>query len=169
MTRRGAVTRHFVDSKLARNLGVVSLAPHGNFNFPEFQLQMTAQPKSGNRMSRREIAESTLKHLDTRTYTYQNTPYNLRPSMDYMKEHTVYYPSDSEILSSWQTPLIDATKSDTKITLSEISTLQGARQLTSTKSSVQRVAVLNFASAKHEGGGFKTGAQAQVSPTASKV
>lgn len=114
-----------------------------------------------NRIGRQEVAASTLKHLEDGSYILKGNTYDLKPSMEYMKEHTIYYPSDSELLSSWRTKPTDSKKCATKISLSEISTLQATRELYATKSPSSKIAVLNFASAKHEGGGFKSGAQAQ--------
>ncbi|KAJ7593825.1 hypothetical protein C8J56DRAFT_1043609 [Mycena floridula] len=117
-----------------------------------------------NRNIRQTIAESTLKQIDLGTYSVNGTSVDLKPSLAYLKDNTMYYPEESHELNGWSMPResIAARESPTKITIAEISTLQGVRQLGAAKSSSSsRIAVLNFASAKHEGGGFLTGAQAQ--------
>ncbi|KAF8648501.1 hypothetical protein AX16_006210 [Volvariella volvacea WC 439] len=130
---------------------------------------------SSGRPSLRDIAATTISTIEQGKYELNGVTYNLSAQVDYLKSNTIYYPPDSE-LSSWSTTMPLARRlvdgpSFTKISLLEISTLQGARRLsnylkTTSGSGVggadgTTVGVLNFASAKNPGGGFLKGAQAQ--------
>lgn len=85
-----------------------------------------------------------------------------------MLSGTRYYASDS-LLSLWSQPTSASNvtrESATEISIVEISTLEGANFLASNshtppEETRRRIGVLNFASAKHPGGGFQSGAQAQ--------
>ena len=89
-----------------------------------------------------------------------------------MNRGTLYFPAKSE-LSGWNQSTAEATetpedqKIPLKITLEEISTLAGARALYGELKALEddqkrKIGVLNFASAKNPGGGFRSGASAQV-------
>ncbi|KAI0753399.1 hypothetical protein C8Q80DRAFT_1151969 [Daedaleopsis nitida] len=126
------------------------------------------------RTGRKAIAESTLDHIDKGGYTLNGTTFDLRVSTEQSKRQTTYYAPDS-LLSSWSTAAAAAApqQSSTKLCLLEVSTLEGAQYLHETLRSAHaddvpalptpkaKVGVLNFASARKPGGGFKSGAQAQ--------
>ncbi|TFK45109.1 hypothetical protein BDQ12DRAFT_642291 [Crucibulum laeve] len=119
------------------------------------------------RLDFKGIAATTVQKLDEGSYEVDEVSYDLKVNIEYMKEHTIHYASESE-LSAWSSnahePHLD--NSTTEISALEISVLEGARALAATLASVPetsrtRIGVLNFASAKKPGGGFLTGAQAQ--------
>jgi len=120
----------------------------------------------------KDIAASTLKNIERGSYEVDGISYDLKEKIDLLKANTTYYAGDSD-LSEWSSipqALVDS-ESKIHVTVSECSTLAGARGLTKslpTKSSdvgnasvVKRVGVLSFGSAKNPGGGFIKGAQAQ--------
>lgn len=136
------------------------------------------------------IAGETIDAIETGSYTLPNpqtrpndpvTTIDLRANVENLKVNTTYYAPDSAIASwaqtssqSQDTPSIARS---TKIWAVEKSTLETSRwlveklasepQTTSGKVSgpqgrrAHAVGVLNFASARNPGGGFKTGARAQ--------
>ncbi|KAI0698311.1 hypothetical protein C8T65DRAFT_13669 [Cerioporus squamosus] len=119
----------------------------------------------------KDIADTTLDAIDRGSYILDETTHDLRVAMDQSKRQTTYHAPDS--LSSWASATPPPPVSHTKISLLEMSTLEGARYLHDTLGSQasdthqqdslssRKVGVLNFASAKKPGGGFKSGAQAQ--------
>jgi len=125
-------------------------------------------PDDTGRNERRAIAKSTLKIIEAGNYTVGGVEHDIRPQLDAMLSGTRYYAADS-FLSSWPQPTSTsnlARERATGISIVEISTLEGAMFLASTpytspEETKRRVGVLNFASAKHPGGGFQSGAQAQ--------
>jgi uncharacterized protein (TIGR02452 family) len=137
--------------------------PHG---------KASSSPSSsvGGKASLKDLAASTLKHIERGSYEVDGISYDLKEKIDLLKANTTYYAADSD-LSEWSSipqALLDS-ESKVHITVSECSTLVGARNLkerlqSSTKSSgaVKTVGVLSFGSAKNPGGGFIKGAQAQV-------
>ena len=142
--------------------------PHG---------KASSSPSSsvGRKASLKDIAASTLKIIEHGSYEVDGISHDLKEKIDLLKANTTYYAADSD-LSEWSSipqALLDS-ESKVHITVSECSTLVGARNLkerlrSSTKSpdassasAVKTVGVLSFGSAKNPGGGFIQGAQAQV-------
>lgn len=115
------------------------------------------------------IADKTLDAINHGSYVLDETTYDLRVATEQSKRQTTYHAPDS--LSAWATTTPPTAVPHTKISLLEVSTLDGARYLhdmlgaqsssTDLPGARPRVGVLNFASAKKPGGGFKSGAQAQ--------
>ncbi|EAU93089.1 hypothetical protein CC1G_06809 [Coprinopsis cinerea okayama7 len=131
----------------------------------------------------KEIAASTLDAIDEGSYECDGKRYQLRDTVDDMIQKTEYYPPESE-LKEWRTgglakhlktvgervwaPLDEHSRGEADVSLSEQSTLEGARYLYAILDSLpdeegvdKRIGVLNFASAKKPGGGFINGARAQ--------
>ena len=125
-------------------------------------------PSDTGRNDRRAIAKSTLEIIEAGHYTVGGVKHDIRPQLDAMLSGTRYYAADS-LLSVWPQPTSTgnlARERATEISIVEISTLEGASFLASTpyispEETQRKVGVLNFASAKHPGGGFQSGAQAQ--------
>ena len=123
------------------------------------------------RDGRRALAKSTLEIIDAGYYTIGSDKYDIGPQINGMLSGTRYYAPDS-FLSQWSRPTSTGNQARDKVTevsIFEISTLSCADYLSShpyveppdPKKSRRRVGVLNFASAKKPGGGFRSGAQAQ--------
>lgn len=126
----------------------------------------------GGKVSLKDIAASTLKVIEHGSYEVDGISYDLKEKIDLLKTGTVYYAADSDI-SEWSSIPQELADSESKvhITVSECSTLAGARELKERLQSsvdaaddnvVEKVGVLCFGSAKNPGGGFINGAQAQV-------
>jgi len=138
---------------------------------PEPEESKTPKPQNqggAGRNERRTLADSTLEIINAGHYTVGDTKHDIRPQLDAMLSGTRYYAADS-LLSVWpnSTRVSNLARDKaTEISILEISTLEGANFLslvpyTSPKEPRRRIGVLNFASAKNPGGGFRTGAQAQ--------
>ncbi|PFH46578.1 hypothetical protein AMATHDRAFT_154466 [Amanita thiersii Skay4041] len=123
---------------------------------------MSSQDKKhdAKRTGRKSIAVETLRVIKASSYTLNGITHDLSASLQAAELNTQFYAVNS-ILRDWkaaQSP--SPSQSKTEFSFHEISTLQGARLL-STVSPTSRIGILNFASAKKPGGGFLTGAQAQ--------
>lgn len=125
----------------------------------------------GGKVSLKDIAASTLKVIEHGSYDVDSISYDLKEKIDLLEASTAYYAADSDI-SEWSSipqALVDS-ELNVHITVSECSTLAGARELKERLQSpsdslddiVKKVGVLCFGSAKNPGGGFIRGAQAQV-------
>ncbi|CAA7260608.1 unnamed protein product [Cyclocybe aegerita] len=91
----------------------------------------------------------------------QTARYDIRRDVDKMQQRTRFYPDNARELVDWRkSPQPPTAPTPTHVSALELSTLEGARYL-STVHSRGRIGVLNFASATKPGGGFLNGAQAQ--------
>jgi uncharacterized protein (TIGR02452 family) len=125
-------------------------------------------PRDTGRDELRAIAKATIEILEAGHYTAEGVKYDLRPQLGAMISGTRYYTPDCD-LSDWSQPTptnTSARSRPTGIEIVEISTLGAADHLCSTpytspEETRRRVGVLNFACAKHPGGGFRSGARAQ--------
>lgn len=115
-------------------------------------------PEDPRRKALRKIAESTLEAIEKGSYL----DFNIRDEIARAKQSTRYYAPDS-LLSTWASSQQPAAQLTTKVSLAEISTLQGAKFLSNMQDGAapKKIGVLNFASALKAGGGFRSGAQAQ--------
>ncbi|KAI0071173.1 hypothetical protein K474DRAFT_664332 [Panus rudis PR-1116 ss-1] len=121
------------------------------------------KPEDPRRAALRQIAESTLETIKSGTYL----KHDLATAVSASKQNTRYYAPDS-LLSTWASSQPDTdSASKAKVSVLEISTLDGARLLANTTipsrdtNLKNKIGILNFASAKKPGGGFLSGAQAQ--------
>lgn len=114
-----------------------------------------------------DIASSTLEKIEQGSYDIDGKTFCISKTIEEMKNGTLFF-SEVSSLSKWQDSSSRDGSDDRKavqITLTECSTLVGARTLyeeLQSNNDEKKVGVLNFASAKNPGGGFRTGAQAQV-------
>lgn len=124
-------------------------------------------PGGAARDERRALAKSTLNIIDEGHYIFKDVEYDLQPQIDAMLLGTRFYADES--LSFWEqpTPTSDLPRDrPTDFSVMEMTTLEGANYLSDTPylspgEPRRKIGVLNFASARKPGGGFKSGAQAQ--------
>lgn len=119
---------------------------------------------SKKRDTLKNIADTTLKAIAVGSVTFANSSLDLAAKIRFSNQNTRYYPPDDRSLSGWALDVPMSPSTETEISVLEISTLDGARLLYNTLSSLPsfgKIAVLNFASATRPGGGFLGGAQAQ--------
>lgn len=114
----------------------------------------------GSRPGRKAIAEATLAAIEAGSYTSNGTIYDLSQKTKEAESGTRFYGAADSTLSSWRTASPTSSSPRTEISFLEISTLEGARHLSS-QAPDAKVGILNFASAKNPGGGFLSGSQAQ--------
>ncbi|EMD33227.1 hypothetical protein CERSUDRAFT_118268 [Gelatoporia subvermispora B] len=128
-------------------------------------------PRSEARERHKRIGEETFEAIRHGSYTLDDSDqvYDLSTRTNYCKRNTEYYPPDS-VLSSWNASPSSPTPTaweQPRISILEISTLEGARLLAATHhhdaspNAVPTIGILNFASATKPGGGVLSGAQAQ--------
>ncbi|KAG6861193.1 hypothetical protein C0995_002820 [Termitomyces sp. Mi166 len=110
----------------------------------------------------RKVAKDTLAAIETGSFVLNGITHELQSKTEDSKKRTTYYAPDS-LLSTWSTPstTFGVAPLPTEFSILEISTLEAARLLVTTAGKNEKVAILNFASAKSPGGGFLNGAQAQ--------
>lgn len=123
-------------------------------------IQTEANWKQHRRSRLREIAEETLSALSSGYYFVDGRQVDLTAPIDESISGTSFF--EPEALIDWQTPEITR-QVDCSITVEESTTLVAACELFDNRreSNIRKIGILNFASAKKEGGGFKSGAQAQ--------
>lgn len=131
-----------------------------DFNFLHSLNMGIKDPREVSRSMATQLGRQTLELLDQGSVTVLSVSHDLRPAIEHSRNGTAYYPPDSVSLSSWaSTRSLNAYT--TSINIQEISTIDGALQLAQHG---ERPGVLNFASAKHPGGGWLNGSRAQVCP-----
>lgn len=121
----------------------------------------SANRPAKKRDSLKNIAVATLKAIEVGSITGH---LDLAAKVRFSNHNTRYYPHDDLASSRWTLDVPTLSPTKTEISILEISTLDAARSLCDTLSGLTssgRIAVLNFASATHPGGGFLSGAQAQ--------
>lgn len=112
----------------------------------------------------KKLAEQTLKALEDGSYTISTSsvPRNLSVKIYDTEARTRYYTPDDVELTTWSTSALKPASTVgalTAFSILEISTIDGVRLLSNV--ALEKIGVLNFASATKPGGGFLTGAQAQ--------
>lgn len=123
------------------------------------ECRRSAEDRGESRREYRETAQETLRILKDGYYHDPGTGdhVSLIESLQAMRDGTVLYRPDADV------PVPAAMPNPPCATVFEValeSTLAGAHRLVQ-EHGYERVVALNFASAKHPGGGFATGAQAQ--------
>jgi len=122
--------------------------------------------KGGRKESQRarlsEIAKETLAALENGRYYLDDTSYDLVRAVEEVSKRTNYFDPDC-FLTGWSAFTQSTTYNECGIAVEESTTVAAARRLFSSRDplGIQRVGILNFASAKKEGGGFISGASAQ--------
>ncbi|KAI0067635.1 hypothetical protein BV25DRAFT_1819025 [Artomyces pyxidatus] len=135
---------------------------HSFFDTPS---RSRSSKEESPRTKRQKIAEDTLAAIDRGSFLLDGRVVDLRGP----NTRTLYYPPTSE-LGTWRSTRAPESACHARIILNETTTIAAARALFDEVNpswssapfyTVTRVGVLNFASAKKPGGGFKSGAQAQ--------
>ncbi|MDG1333821.1 MAG: TIGR02452 family protein [Crocinitomicaceae bacterium] len=106
--------------------------------------------------NRADKAKETLKILDRGWYYVDEIQYDIAQEVYDSKKNTKLY--SPEVLDDLINEINPSKEFETIIEVENETTMEGALALDPTKN---RIAVLNFASAKNPGGGFMGGAQAQ--------
>jgi len=154
------------NTKLSLSLYPHRFQPHTSMMDPPKPTSKRGGSGDAAGNERRAVAKSTLEVIETGHYMVEGVEHGIRPQLDAMLSGTRYYAPDS-LLSHWpQPPTGDHTNKAAEISIVEISTLEGAKLLSSTphtspEETRRRVGVLNFACATYPGGGFLVGANAQ--------
>lgn len=115
------------------------------------------------RSQRAQIASDTLAILDKGKYaTTSGRIISVREAFNFALKHSVLYCPESflEVFQNRDQLLTASSKVPTKFEVRDCTTLEAARQLCAVDSGLD-VFCLNFASAKHPGGGVLGGSQAQ--------
>ncbi|KAK2467403.1 hypothetical protein APHAL10511_000638 [Amanita phalloides] len=108
---------------------------------------------------RKEVANSTVKAIEAGSYSLNGVIHDLSTKTKESENNTRFYSAESA-LTSWAAASPANPSPRTEVSLLEMSTLAGARYLSSQVPHA-RIGILNFASAKNPGGGFLSGSQAQ--------
>src|SRR5689334_22157589 len=112
-------------------------------------------------MSLRQIAEETVEALERGNYTAPSgNVVEFMPVLKSCVERTKCYKPDLLVSIREQVLATPQSADHTEFEIVNETTLQGAARLAHSKK-YQHIGVLNFASAKHPGGGFLGGAKAQ--------
>lgn len=153
-TTISACFRHFSVNRL---IYMAPMAP--------FWTKKDSGKKEGARSSRKEIADDTLKAIDTGCFVLNGVKHDLKDCTERACRATRYYAPNS-LLSTWQRSSAAPSSltnhpRGTEISILEMTTLKGTRYVATVEPNPGKTVVLNFASAKKPGGGFLSGASAQ--------
>ncbi|KDQ56474.1 hypothetical protein JAAARDRAFT_70749 [Jaapia argillacea MUCL 33604] len=126
---------------------------------------MLSQGKGDRRAALKEIAHSTLHAIEKGVISTQGTTHDITERVRHSNKSTRFYSVTSQ-LSTWRTSTLPSlTATPTEISFLEVSTIDGVRLLSdiykTNSPNNAKSGVLNFASAKKVGGGFRSGAQSQ--------
>jgi len=131
----------------------------------------TSRRKTGVKESLMDIALSTIERLSEGSYRANDVDYDISKAIQTTVKNTQFYAADSRLFEwHFAAPAFkeNEARSEVKITVTECSTLVGARMLkeelitAEEDAKMGKIGVLNFASAKKPGGQFFMGAQGQV-------
>ncbi len=109
----------------------------------------------------KRIAQETLAALERGTYDAPDgTTINIAPLLDRCFKATTFYKPEALVEIREQVLAAPKSASETIFEVVNETTLEGSARLAATQQ-YERIGVLNFASARHPGGGFLGGAKAQ--------